>query len=286
MTTPDKIESIQKVGEAGGTKSAGFQEDVERVAPNKEHFQNLINSTSPLQKNAFERVIEQNVHETTQITEKNPIFSEQSLSSQKSGSATDQENKRGKQDQEDEIESISRSSKSSSSIEASQVAGELNKLNADIGNISKASNPAEIKSQAQNIVNQMDKIKGKLSQVQDIKPSYQTLLRNRLTHIDDNLKIALSKAGVEHPSTVAKTGPESRVNPVTKFIDAISESQVQLENIYKTIEQKAMSGEPLSPATMLTLQLKMGYIQHQVELFSNLLNKALEGTKTIMNIQV
>jgi len=45
-------------------------------------------------------------------------------------------------------------------------------------------------------------------------------------------------------------------------------------------------GNQLSPATMLLIQIKVGYIQQEIELFTSMLNKALESTKTIMNVQV
>jgi hypothetical protein len=37
---------------------------------------------------------------------------------------------------------------------------------------------------------------------------------------------------------------------------------------------------------MLRIQLKVGYITQEVEFFTAVLNKALESTKTIMNVQV
>ena len=69
--------------------------------------------------------------------------------------------------------------------------------------------PEAIKAQAKDVISQIDQVKTQLAQTQtEIKPSYQTLLRNRLSHIDDNLKIALNKAGVEY------TPPPSQPNQV------------------------------------------------------------------------
>ena len=52
-----------------------------------------------------------------------------------------------------------------------------------------------------------------------------------------------------------------------------------------TVEQFNLTGQ-ITPANMLAIQMKMGYVQQQIELFTSLLNKALESTKTIMNVQV
>lgn len=161
----------------------------------------------------------------------------------------------------------------------------MGKINTNVSKMSKLS-PEGIKTQAKDAIDQIEKVKTQLSQAQgEIKPSYQTLLRNRLSHIDDNLRIALSKAGVEYktPPKVAETG---KTNPVQRFIGFLTNSQHQLENLQVTIENLNITGAQLSPANMLAIQMKMGYVQQQIELFTSLLNKALESTKTIMNVQV
>jgi hypothetical protein len=161
---------------------------------------------------------------------------------------------------------------------------EVSKLNKNVNNISKTS-PENIKSQAKGVISQMENVKTQLSHAgSDIKPSYQTLLRNRLTHIDDSLKIALNKAGVEYTPPTAATGAGSS-NPIHKFLGYLTNSQHQLENLNVAIDQFSGSGQ-INPANMLAIQVKMGYVSQQMELFTSLLNKALESTKTIMNVQV
>ena len=135
------------------------------------------------------------------------------------------------------------------------------------------------------MIGQLENVKTQLKQAHsEIKPSYQTLLRNRLTHIDDNLKIALNKAGVEYTPPPPTTGKDN-ANPIQKFIGFVTNSQHQLENLTGAVEQISATGQ-ITPANMLAIQMKMGYIQQQIELFTSLLNKALESTKTIMNVQV
>jgi len=201
----------------------------------------------------------------------------------KSGSATDQEGKRRQQQEVEEVEGISAAgSKKGSSSKSASLMDEVSKLNKNVSNISSLS-PENIKSQAKDVIAQIENVKTQLSQVQtDIKPSYQTLLRNRLTHIDDNLKIALNKAGIEY--TQPQTAPTGN-NVVQKFISYLTNSQHQLENLNLTIDQFNVTGQ-MTPANMLAIQMKMGYVQQQIELFTSLLNKALESTKTIMNVQV
>ncbi len=280
MTLPDKVEAVKKVSEVlSKDQTVNPAEGLERVAPNKEHFQSLLNA-QPAQP-TFQRVDGVPV-EASHHLEK-PVFADENVSAQKSGTATDQENK--KRRQSDEVESVSGSGSKKKSVPSSLIE-EVKKLNAQTSTLSRLS-PADLQDQAKGIITQIDKVKTQLSQTQsEIKPSYQTLLRNRLGHIDDNLKIALSKAGVEVPPAKG-VQPTGKVKPLERFIDSLTHSQYELENLESTISQLNLSGAgQLTPANMLALQIKMSHVQQQVELFTSLLNKALESTKTIMNVQV
>jgi hypothetical protein len=283
----DKVEAVKKVTETLNKQSMNPAEDIERMASNKEHFQSLIDSPQALKPTSFERLdTKAFAPEDVQSieTEKNPIFAEENVSSQKSGTATDQEGQRKGQQEVEEVDGVA-STKSKTSTAPQSLMDEVGNLHTNVSNMSQLS-PEAIKTQAKQVISQLDQVKSQLSQAKtEIKPSYQTLLRNRLTHIDDNLKIALSKAGVEHtpPPT---TGKAEKTNPIQRFINMVSDSQHQLENIHNTVDQLNIGGTQISPANMLAIQIKMGYIQQQIELFTSLLNKALESTKTIMNVQV
>jgi hypothetical protein len=280
MALPDKVEAVKKVSE---TLSKGA-EDLERVAPNKEHFQSLIEK-QPLKPGSIEKIdVKPFASEEIHPVESKPVFAEENVSAQKSGSATDKEGKQKRQSETEEIEGIA-AARSKKSTQSSSLMEEVGKIH---GNVSKISNisPETIKAQAKDLVAQIDGVKSQLAQSHtEIKPSYQTLLRNRLTHVDDNLKIALSKAGVEYtpPPSASTTG---KVNPVERFISYLTNSQDQLENLHSTIDKFSVEGRELSPVNMLAIQMKMSYVQQQIELFTSLLNKALESTKTIMNVQV
>lgn len=283
--TPDKIEAVQKVTE---TLNKNPAQEAERFNASKEHFQTLMTSNTPLNTSSIERVNTRAFSaEEVQKIESPPALGDDNVTSQKNGSATDQENKRGQQQQTDEIEGVSgtkRAQSFSSSNTSHSLMDEVSKLNKNVSNLSNM-NPEGVKAQAKDAIGQIEKIKTQLSQANtDIKPSYQTLLRNRLTHIDDSLKIALNKAGVEYtpPPAVAST---DKTNAIHKFLGFLTNSQHQLENLNVAIDQFNVSGK-ITPANMLAIQMKMGYVQQQIELFTSLLNKALESTKTIMNVQV
>lgn len=280
----DKIEAVKNLSETLNNKSASMNpaQETDRLASNKEHFQSLMNTSQPVKPTSFERLDKSFAVEEVpeQKLEKNPIFADENVTSQKTGSATDQENKK-KKHSDDEVEEVSATRSKKTSKDSLMV--EMGKSSPATATHLEKINPETIRTQAKETIAQIDQVKSQLSQAKEIKPSYQTLLQNRLTHIDDNLKIALSKVGVEQ-----KTSAVGRVegnSPVHRFIDMLTGTQSQLEKFQSTVGQLDPK-QMMSPAELLTIQLKMNYIQQQVELFTNLLNKALESTKTIMNVQV
>lgn len=234
MALEDKIEAVKKVNKA---LSKQVQEtELERLPPNKEKFDALLNS---------EEV--NNKIQTRKI--------------------------------EESALTIEKTNSPSSLME------EVKKLNNQVNRIGQLG-PEDLKNQARDIIVQMDQVKSQLSNVNNhIKPSYHNLLHNRLTHIDDNLKVALSKAGVEY-NQIQQPVVSNSVNPIERFIGYLTHGQYQLEHLSQTIDHLGITGAQLSPANMLAMQIKVGQVQQEIELFTSLLNKALESTKTIMNVQV
>jgi DNA-binding transcriptional MerR regulator len=158
---------------------------------------------------------------------------------------------------------------------------------AKIGNLvdqAQRGSPQALIAQAQETIQKMEELKEKLRTPNlEIKSSVQEQLRNKLSHIDDNLKIALNRSGIEYTPPPA---PVTATTPIERFLGYITDSQTKLNTLTDDINRFAQPGAQLSPATMLVLQMKVGLVQQQVELFSGLLNKSLESTKTIMNVQV
>ena len=75
-------------------------------------------------------------------------------------------------------------------------------------------------------------------------------------------------------------------SPAHKFLSYLTNSQYQLEHLNDQIDYINSTGKDITLGNMLALQMKMGIVTNQVEFFTGLLSKALESTKTIMNIQV
>jgi len=160
---------------------------------------------------------------------------------------------------------------------------EVRNLNYKVDHVSRAS-PTELAANAEKLIAQIEEAKSKLKTPNlELQDSVQNVLRSKLSHIDDHLKIALSKAGVEYNPPGKQAGIAT---PIERFLGFLTHAQSQLENLGDGVQSlTAMKGQ-LSPATMLAIQVKVGYVQQEVELFTSLLNKLLESTKTVMNVQV
>lgn len=142
--------------------------------------------------------------------------------------------------------------------------------------------------QTQEAIQRIEEIKHSLESPNvKLKSSAQQLLHNKLQHIDDSLRIALTKVGADDLTPPSITGEKpARVNPIERFLGFLTDGQWQLEHIGDELRVMGNNGKEMSPVNMLAVQVKVTQIQQELELFSNLLGKALESIKTVMNIQV
>lgn len=142
-------------------------------------------------------------------------------------------------------------------------------------------------SQTQEAVSKITEIK-KLLASPDVrlKDSTSKLLRGKLDHIYDNLKVALSHAGLEYNPTAAAAPEGTHPNPIARFLGFLTDGQFQLQNLGAELQATTATRKELSPVNMLAIQVKVTQIQQELELFTSLLSKGLESIKTIMNIQV
>ncbi|MDP1835220.1 MAG: hypothetical protein Q8K75_04740 [Chlamydiales bacterium] len=149
---------------------------------------------------------------------------------------------------------------------------------------SEGTNLNSLLAQAEKAIEKIDSVKRKLSMPNlELKGSVQNVLRSKLTHIDESLKVALSKVGVDY---VPPEKPQGLVGPLQNFINHLTHGQSQLESLAGEVTKFQDNKDQMSGANMLMLQLKMGFITQELELFSSLLNKSLESIKTLMNVQV
>jgi len=142
--------------------------------------------------------------------------------------------------------------------------------------------------QTQQINQQIESIKIKLNQpgLNLGSSAQQALLTEKLNHVNSSLKTVLSKSGVELKSIEPTQTSIDPSHPAVRFLRTLTQSQDQMMQISNEIGRLNATGDRLSPERLLAVQIKLGFVQQQMEFFSNLLNKLLESTKTIMNVQV
>ncbi len=145
----------------------------------------------------------------------------------------------------------------------------------------------ELAKQTKEASQRIDAIKSELETPElTIKKPVNKLMSNKLTHIDDSLRIALAKAGTEKAEVPAENKLAGVPNAALKFLDHLSHAQYQLDHLGSYLEAMVNTGKELSPANMLAIQVKVNHVQQELEFFTNLLNKSLESTKALMNVQV
>lgn len=163
---------------------------------------------------------------------------------------------------------------------------QIRDINHKVDTVSRAS-PQQIVAQSQEVIQKIEEVKTKLATPNlELKGSVQTLLKNKLAHIDESLKVALNRAGVEykpHDITNQKTPPFS---PIERFIGFLTHGQAELQKLATEVQTLGSNKEGFSPANMLAVQVKVNFIQQEIEFFTNVLNKSLESIKTIMNVQI
>lgn len=75
--------------------------------------------------------------------------------------------------------------------------------------------------------------------------------------------------------------------PLKTFFNFIAKGERQLSGLQTEINAICSSdNQMVNPATLLKLQLKMTHVSQQIELFTSMLNKGLESSKTVFNTQI
>lgn len=145
-------------------------------------------------------------------------------------------------------------------------------------------------AQTEQVISKIDSIKETLETPNaSIKsPTHVKLLENKLSHIDESLKIALSKAGLELTPDAGqpKVPLVDQKNPIERFLGLLTDGQWQLDKLGQELTVMGSQNKEISPVNMMAIQIKVGQIGQELQLFYSLLSKGLESVKTIMNIQV
>lgn len=155
------------------------------------------------------------------------------------------------------------------------------------GNKTAPVNRDQLLAQLDDAVNRIDTLKDRLQTPNlEIRNSVQRQMQKKLDHVDNSLNQAIDRVGGDRNLAVNDaTDADGVITPIKRFLGLLSQGQSKLMGLSKNIQDIASKKE-ISPASLLAVQIKVGVVQHEIEFFTSLLNKALESTKTIMNVQV
>jgi hypothetical protein len=168
---------------------------------------------------------------------------------------------------------------------------ETARQNGTVASLDKALTPESITSQVRQTSTRIEALKKRVETPDvTVKPSMTGMLRKKLLHIDSSIESALQRAGAtESDLQASKAGGreivDNAMNPIHRFIGLLTHGQQNLQDIELHMESLRGNNQ-LDPTMLMSIQLKVARVQQEIELFTSLLNKALESTKTIMNIQV
>jgi hypothetical protein len=169
---------------------------------------------------------------------------------------------------------------------ATKVTGETEKV---------APTPKQLADQAADLRRQMDRPRAVLIDIMDNYPSpavpvvpnpadvsVVNSLSGSLEHMDRGLRdVSQLSRGVE----VGSVAPAEKT-PAVRFLSFLTESDKKLGNFVEELKGIQSSQQKLTPGDLMAVQVKLGFIQTELEFFTATLNKALESTKTLMNVQI
>jgi len=117
-----------------------------------------------------------------------------------------------------------------------------------------------------------------------LPPVQSARLSGHLIHIDTSITSALGVSGVE--AKKAMPIEPASAHPLGRFLSYLTDSDRKMTTLVSEIQSLNSNDQRMTPAKLLAVQIKLSFVQQELEFFSNVLNKALESTKTIMNVQV
>lgn len=116
-----------------------------------------------------------------------------------------------------------------------------------------------------------------------LKSSHKYLMKNKLVDANTNLRAANTKLGANVP---AEHDPAKFSGPLGKFLGFLSDGQAQLTSAQKELQNLKDKGTSISPGDFLLIQVKISKASQELEYTSVLLSNAVQGLKTMMQVQI
>lgn len=147
----------------------------------------------------------------------------------------------------------------------------------------------DLADQATNLRQQMQRPHAVLLEerpyVDKIPSDAQNTLSAHIEHVDQGVRDASKMAGIVEAGAISATTEKS---PAIRFLSYLTESDKRLGSFVDELKGLKIGekGQKLSPETLFAVQIKLNFVQQELEFFTTTLNKSLESTKTLMNVQI
>jgi flagellar hook-basal body complex protein FliE len=115
-----------------------------------------------------------------------------------------------------------------------------------------------------------------------LKRSQSHLVRQKLGDANDYMHAAGSKLGANMPGQKMPAG----MTGISRFIAMVNDGQDQLVAVQQQLQAMSAQGQQLSPGDMMSVQIKMGLAQQEIEYTSTLLGKVIQSITQIINTQL
>lgn len=115
-----------------------------------------------------------------------------------------------------------------------------------------------------------------------LKRSQSHLVRQKLGDANGYLRAAGAKLGVENPEAKMPPG----LSGISRFIAMVNDGQDQLAQVQEQLKKMSADNQSISPSEMMSVQVKMGLAQQEIEYTSTLLSKVIQSITQIINTQL
>lgn len=115
-----------------------------------------------------------------------------------------------------------------------------------------------------------------------LKRSQSHLVRQKINDATSYIRSAGAKLGLQSPEAKMPPGAAG----VARFIAMINDGQDQLAQVQEQLKKLSASGKSINPGEMMSIQVKMGLAQQEIEYTSTLLGKVITSVTQLLNTQL
>lgn len=115
-----------------------------------------------------------------------------------------------------------------------------------------------------------------------LKRPQNHLVRQKLSDANAHVRAAAAKLGIQ----IQEGKPPSGLSALSRFIAMVNDGQNQLLQVQEQLKKMAAHGANINPGEMLSIQVKMGLAQQEIQYTSTLLGKVIQSVTQLLNQQL